>query len=107
VIFNYYEAVILNIDSTFGASILASFADTENTSEIKGSLVTNNYINSGIFSPPVFESYLTPWGLEPSTSMPVPASAWLFFRDLLVWLYFVKVRNIAIPFSFTFLFLHI
>ena len=82
VVFHYYEAVILNIDSTFGASILASFADTENTSEIKGSLVTNNYINSGIFSPPVFEGDLTPWELEPSTSVPVPASAWLFFSGL-------------------------
>ena len=83
VVFNFYEAVTLNVDSTFGASILAPFADTENTSEIKGSLVTNNYINSGLISPPVFEGDLTPWEPEPPTSVPVPASAWLFFSALL------------------------
>ncbi|MFB1001014.1 MAG: choice-of-anchor A family protein, partial [Pseudomonadales bacterium] len=83
VVFNFYEALILNIDSTFGASILAPFADTENTSEIKGSLVTNNYINSGIVSPPVFEGDLTPWEPEPPVTVPVPASAWLFFSALL------------------------
>jgi len=82
VVFNFYEAVILNIDSTFGASILAPFADTENTSEIKGSLVTNNYINSGIVSPPVFVGDLTPWEPEPPVTVPVPASAWLFFSAL-------------------------
>lgn len=83
VVFNFYEAVTLDIDSTFGASILAPFADTENTSEIKGSLVTNNYINSGIVSPPVFEGDLTPWEPEPPVTVPVPASAWLFFSALL------------------------
>lgn len=83
VVFNFYEAVTLDIDSVFGASILAPFADTENTSEIKGSLVTNNYINSGLISPPVFEGDLTPWEPEPPTSVPVPASAWLFFSALL------------------------
>ena len=83
VVFNFYEAVTLNVDSTFGASILAPFADTENTSEIKGSLVTNNYINSGLISPPVFEGDLTPWEPEPPVTVPVPASAWLFFSALL------------------------
>ena len=82
VVFNFYEALTLDIDSVFGASILAPFADTENTSEIKGSLVTNNYINSGLISPPVFEGDLTPWEPEPPTSVPVPASAWLFFSAL-------------------------
>jgi len=82
VVFNFYEAVTLDIDSVFGASILAPFADTENTSEIKGSLVTNNYINSGIVSPPVFEGDLTPWEPEPPVTVPVPASAWLFFSAL-------------------------
>ena len=83
VVFNFYEAVTLNVDSTFGASILAPFADTENTSEIKGSLVTNNYINSGLISPAVFEGDLTPWEPEPPVTVPVPASAWLFFSALL------------------------
>jgi|GEM_PF-1560370 len=82
VVFNFYEAVTLNIDSTFGASILAPFADTENSSEIKGSLVTNNYINSGIVSPPAFEGDLTPWEPEPPVTVPVPASAWLFFSAI-------------------------
>ena len=82
VVFNFYEALMLDIDSVFGASILAPFADTENTSEIKGSLVTNNYINSGIVSPPVFVGDLTPWEPEPPVTVPVPASAWLFFSAL-------------------------
>ena len=82
VVFNFYEALMLDIDSVFGASILAPFADTENTSEIKGSLVTNNYINSGIVSPPVFDGDLTPWEPEPPVTVPVPASAWLFFSAL-------------------------
>ena len=82
VVFNFYEALTLDIDSVFGASILAPFADTENTSEIKGSLVTNNYINSGIVSPPVFVGDLTPWEPEPPVTVPVPASAWLFFSAL-------------------------
>ena len=82
VVFNFYQALTLDVDSTFGASILAPFADTENTSEINGSLVTNNYVNSGLISPPVFEGDLTPWEPEPPTSVPVPASAWLFFSAL-------------------------
>ena len=82
VVFNFYEALMLDIDSVFGASILAPFADTENTNEIKGSLVTNNYINSGIVSPPVFDGDLTPWEPEPPVTVPVPASAWLFFSAL-------------------------
>tara|TARA_B110000879_G_C11086992_1_gene477323 strand:- start:195 stop:1322 length:1128 start_codon:yes stop_codon:yes gene_type:complete len=82
VLFNFYEAVTLNVDSTFGASILAPFADTENTSDIKGSLVTNNYINSGLVLPPVFDGDLTPWEAEPPTIVPVPASAWLFFSAI-------------------------
>ena len=78
VVFNFYEAVTLDIDSTFGASILAPFADTENTSEIKGSLVTNNYINSGIVSSPTFIGDLSSWEPEPPTSVPVPAAFWMF-----------------------------
>ena len=82
VLFNFYEAVTLNVDSTFGASILAPFADTENTSDIKGSLVTNNYTNSGLVLPPVFDGDLSPLEAEPPTIVPVPASAWLFFSAL-------------------------
>ena len=109
VLFNFYEAVTLNVDSTFGASILMPLANTENTSDIRGSLVTNNYTNSGIFLPPVFDDDLTTWEAEPTSIVPVPASAWLFPVQFSVWFFYEEGKYIASPFPFLsliFLFRH-
>lgn len=67
VLFNFFEAEVLTINSAFNSSILAPLADAVlQGGGINGTLVTNNLTQQAEVRPPVYD------GIVPTTSVPLP-----------------------------------
>lgn len=77
VIFNFFEATTLAINSTFNFSVLAPFADvTLRGGGINGTLVSFNLQQDAEVRPPLYD------GNIPVSQVPVPAAAFLLLTGL-------------------------
>lgn len=77
VLFNFFEAETLTVNSAFNSSILAPLADALlQGGGIKGTLVTNNLIQNAEVRPPLYD------GTIPITAVPLPAPALLLLSGL-------------------------
>jgi len=79
VIFNFFEAETLQINSAFNSSILAPLADVVlQGGGIKGTLVTNNLTQNAEVRPPVYDGTIPP----PVSTVPLPAPVLLLLSGI-------------------------
>ncbi len=77
VIFNFYEAVTLNLNSMATYSVLAPFANVVLQSDIKGTLVSGNLDQRAQVITPYYDG-----NIPPTTVVPVPAAAYLLLTGI-------------------------
>lgn len=78
VIFNFYEATSLTINSTFNYSVLAPFADVMlRGGGLNGTLVSYNLQQDAEVRPPLYDGII-----PPTTVVPVPAAAYLLLTGI-------------------------
>lgn len=78
VIFNFYEATTLTINSTFNYSVLAPFADvTLRGGGLNGTLVSFNLQQDAEVRPPLYDG-----DIPPTTVVPLPAAAYLLLTGI-------------------------
>lgn len=79
VIFNFYEAVTLNIETTFNYSVLAPLANVKvSGGGVKGTVVSGNLDQYSEIRPVLFNGVLPPTGtsnsVDPAPAVPLPPS---------------------------------
>lgn len=83
VIFNFYEATNIAINSTFGASIFAPLADiAANAGGANAFMVGNNIVQKYEIRTPFTGSIPTPDPAPPPSPVPLPAAGWLLIGGL-------------------------
>lgn len=90
VLFNFFEAETLNINSTFNSSIIAPLADVLlQGGGIKGTLVSNNLQQNAEVRPPLYD------GNIPVSTVPLPAPFLLLLSGLGAMAYLGRRRKTA------------